>query len=154
MTVDLHGESLPFLGRIHGMETASIKGKNKWRSLHVALEEVQHGESTRHVRLGSFLPGLLYRNLRYINSDNSEVLLREPDGVVASSASDLQSLAGSNRRGGHGLNQVEVRLSNVPRCGAFFICFPEMIFDAHIGFILGPDRHMRRTWRLLQWPFA
>ena len=100
MTVDLHGESLPFLGRIHGMETASIKGKNKWRSLHVALEEVQHGESTRHVRLGSFLPGLLYRNLRYINSDNSEVLLREPDGVVASSASDLQSLAGSNRRGG------------------------------------------------------
>src|ERR1017187_6094013 len=154
MTVDLHGESLPFLGRIHGMETASIKGKNKWRSLHVSLEDVEHGERTRHVRLGSFLPGLLNRNLRYINSDNSEVLFREPNCVISSSASDFQSRAGSNGRSGHGLNQVEIRLANVPRGRAFFVVFIETIFDAHIGFILGPDRHLRRTWRLLQWPFA
>src|ERR1017187_703603 len=59
------------------------------------------------------------------------MLLREPDCVISSSTSDFQSLAGSNRRGGHSLNQVEVRLADVPRGGAFFIVFIETIFDAH-----------------------
>src|ERR1039457_908208 len=154
MTVDLLGESLPFTGGIQRMEAAPIKGESKWRSLNVALEEVQHGILTSDFRIGSFLPGLLNRNLRCVNSDNSEVLFREPNCVVSSSASDFQSVAGSNGRSGHGLNQVEIRLANVQRGRAFFVVFIETIFDAHIGFILGPDRHMRRTWRLLQWPFA
>src|ERR1035438_6010808 len=139
--MNVFGEAASVLARPNSVEAASVKCKAKWRSVNVVLEDVPHGKGTRDIGLGSFLSGLLYRNLGAVNSDHSEVLLREPDGVVASSASDFQSLAGSNRRGGHGLNQVEVRLSNVPRCGAFFICLPEMIFDAHIGFILGPDRH-------------
>src|ERR1017187_4925310 len=147
MTVDLLGKALPFFGRIHRMEAAPVKHEAKWRSVNVGLKDVEHCECTRHVRFGNFLPSLLYRNLGNINSDHVEVLLREPDSVVASSASDLQSLAGSNRRGGHGLNQVEVRLANVPRCGAFFILFIETIFGRHGRFSprLPPSLQKRRS---------
>src|ERR1035441_5533451 len=133
MTVDLHGESLPFTGGIQRMEAAPIKGESKWRSLNVALEEVQHGIRTSDFRIGSFLPGLLNRNLRCINSDNSEILFREPDCVISSSTSDFESLAGSNRRGGHSSNQVKVRPADVPRCGAFLIVFIKTIFGSHNG---------------------
>src|ERR1019366_6886815 len=65
--------------------------------------------------------------------DRNQMLLREPDCVISSSTSDFQSLAGNNRRGGHSLNQAEVRLADVPRCGAFFIVFIETIFGRHDG---------------------
>src|ERR1035438_9953325 len=133
MALNLFSKALALFGRIHRMEAAPVKHEAKWRSVNVGLKDVEHCERTRHVRFGNFLSGLLYRNLGNINSDHVEVLLREPDSVVASSASDLQSLAGSNRRGGHGLNQVEVRLANVPRCGAFFIVFIKTIFGRHDG---------------------
>src|ERR1039457_2103805 len=95
MTVDLLGESLPFTGGIQRMEAAPIKGESKWRSLNVALEEVQHGILTGDFRIGSFLPGLLNRNLRCINSDDCKGVLREPDCVIPGSASDVQCLTWS-----------------------------------------------------------
>jgi hypothetical protein len=134
VTVDLLGESLPFPGGIQRMEAAPIKGETEWRSLNAALEEVQHGILTSDVRIGSFLPGLLNRNLRCVNADYQKALLREPNCVISSSASDFQSLAGSNGRSGHGLNQVEIRLANVPRGRAFSVLFVKTIFDRHIGF--------------------
>jgi len=45
------------------METASIKYKTKWRSVNVAVENVQHRKCTRDTGFGSFLSGFTYRNL-------------------------------------------------------------------------------------------
>ena len=63
----------------------------------MALEDVQNGKGTPDTRFGSFVSGLLYRNLHNINPGNVEFLLRQPDCAVASAASDVQCLAGSNR---------------------------------------------------------
>src|SRR5215471_15302162 len=131
MTVDLLGEALSFFVRSHRMEAASIKHEAKWRSVNVAFQDVQHGESTRGIRFGRFVSGLLYRNLGNINPDNIEILLRQPDCVVAGSASYIQSLAGINRCGGHGLNQVKVRLADVPRGGTLSVMFVERVFGTH-----------------------
>src|ERR1017187_2626287 len=131
MTVDLLGKALPFFGRIHRMEAAPVKHEAKWRSVNVGLKDVEHCECTRHVRFGNFLPSLLYRNLGNINTDHVEVLLREPDSVVASAASDLQCVTGSYRCRGYDLDKVEVGLADIPRSGAFFILFIETIFGRH-----------------------
>src|ERR1035438_6716801 len=120
----------PF-GRIHRMEAAPVKHEAKWRSVNVGLKDVEHCERTRHVRFGNFLSSLLYRNLGNINSDHVEVLLRKPDCVIASAASDLQCLTGSYRCCGYGLDKVEVGLADIPRSGAFFILFIETIFGRH-----------------------
>ena len=95
MTTDLFGKGLPFFGGIHCMEAAPVKGKTKWRSFNVAFEDVEHSECTRDIRFCSFLSGLIYRNLRCINADDLETLLRKPDGVIASSASNVKALHGA-----------------------------------------------------------
>jgi hypothetical protein len=59
MSVDLFSKALPLLGRIHGMKTASIKGKAKRRSVCMTFEDIQHGECTRGIRFGRFISGLL-----------------------------------------------------------------------------------------------
>jgi hypothetical protein len=111
------------------MEAAPVKGKPEWRSFDVGLEEVQHNKSTWSICVGSFFVGLLDGDVGSINSDDLEALLREPNCVVASAASDLQRLAWSDWQRGDGLNEVEIGLANVPRRSAFFVCLPEMIFD-------------------------
>jgi protein-S-isoprenylcysteine O-methyltransferase Ste14 len=131
ITADLFGEALPFFVRSHHMEAATVEHEPEWRSLSVALEEVQHDECTCGIRSARFLFGLLYRNLRRINPDDIEVLFREPNCVIASPAADVQSVTRSDGQAGHGLDEVEVRLANVPRCGACFVVFIETIFGCH-----------------------
>jgi hypothetical protein len=89
MAFNVFSEGLALLGRIHRMEAAPVKHEAKWCSVNVAFEDVQSGKRTPDVRFGSFVSGLLYRNLYNINPDNVEFLLRQPDCVVASAASDV-----------------------------------------------------------------
>jgi hypothetical protein len=131
MPVDLFGKLCSVLVGIKDMKTAPVKGQPEWRCFDVAPEEVQDGErACSFGRCGLFFR-FLYRNVGCIHPDDIESVLRQPDCVVASAAADLQCPTGSDGKGGHCLNEVKVRFADVPRCEAFFICLPEMIFDAH-----------------------
>src|ERR1035438_738145 len=140
MPVDLFGELYSVLVGIKDMETASVKRKTKWRSFNVGLEEAQDSERACSFGCSGFFFRFLDSNLCCINANDLKALLRQPDGIVASAAADLQRSTGMDRQRGHGLNQVEVGLANVPRCGAFFIRLGEMIFDAHNVILRGHRR--------------
>jgi len=134
MPVDLLRKLGSIFVGIKDMEAATVKSKTEWRSLDVALEEIQDGEFGLNVGVCGLLFRLLYRNFGCINADDLEALLRQPDYVVAGSAANLQCPTGMDRRRRYNVDKVEVGLANVPRCRALFVHFPEVIFDAHNGF--------------------
>src|ERR1017187_70022 len=133
MAVDLFRKRRPLFVGTYGMETASVKRKAKWCALNVALENVQHNKGTRGIGVCCFFVGLLYGDVRCINSDDGEALLGKPNCVVACAAADFQCPTGSDWCRRYCFNEVEIGLANVPRCRALFVHFPEVIFDVHSG---------------------
>ncbi len=61
-----------------------------------------------------------------------EVVLREPYGVVTRPAADLQGLAVLYRVPGNDLDEIEIRLSGIPRCVARRIHRFELLSTCHL----------------------
>ena len=59
MAMDLLGKTRSIFVGIKDMEAAPVKSKTEWRSLDVALEEIQDGEFGLNVGVCGFLVGLL-----------------------------------------------------------------------------------------------
>src|SRR5271157_921642 len=115
MAMDDFSKPPPFLARTKRMKAPAIKCKAKRHPFNAACHDVTHYKVAFDVGFSGFRFCLLNRYLGGINSHHMEVLLRKPYGVIASSASNFQCIAGFYGRCGYGLNQVEVRFANIPR---------------------------------------
>src|SRR5689334_3162166 len=113
------------------MKATTIESKSEWRFFNLACEDVEYTKTTFDIGLYSFLSRLFYGDVGNVNSYHVEVLLRKPDCVIASPASDIECLTGSNGRCGHGVNEVEVRLSYVPRSLACLVMLLETLLWRH-----------------------
>jgi hypothetical protein len=111
---DVFCKGLAFLIRVEGMKTASVKRDAEGRAGNFAGQKVQHHKGALNLGLQSFLYGLLDGGLGNIDTCHLEIILSQPDGVIAGAAPDIQGPAGFQAHLGHGLNKVAIRLADIP----------------------------------------
>jgi len=115
MPIYVFSKTGSFLIRIEYMETAPIKYQPKRGSRKRCGQDAFHQEAAAGLSLGRFLLGSLDCQLRGVDTQNTEALLRKPDRVIPGSASDIDGGTRLYGQRSYGLNEVEIGLADVPR---------------------------------------
>ena len=72
-----------------------------------------------------FMAGLVDRYIGNVTTTHLEIMLSQPNGVIAGSTANIQSPTGLNWPAGHHLDQVEIRPVQLPGCVSHLISIDE-----------------------------
>ena len=116
------GKARTFVGFVEHVPAAAVKREIERSAGRVGGKKIDYREAST---FAGFRARHLDRARCDVDAENIETVLRQPHGVCASSAADIESAAGNHKPCSHDLDEILVGLAAVPRqLAARVLCIP------------------------------